>query len=249
MAELTNPLFEDQKEFLERQKLEYERALLGDVDHIKEKTQEVGKKVLIGAGVVGGIWLLAKAFSGKKLPKHDDEESTIHRLKAKSKKNRQVRHHTEADTSLSDDFGFGTGGSHNAYRGYSGRSHERAHLAPDVYHTDADPFPPLPYDDARRLPASSFSQKSHARPTPEDDSPSFLTSTFHAFLQSDTGKLLMAQVTAVLMAYVAQKVGEYMPILKNSDLASSAPHATAEPETKDIEFTFHDDADAPHQSL
>ena len=66
MAELTNPLFEDQKEFLERQKLEYERALLGDVDHIKEKTQEIGKKALIGAGVVGGVWLLAKLFGGKK---------------------------------------------------------------------------------------------------------------------------------------------------------------------------------------
>ena len=248
MAELMNPLFEDQKEFLERQKLEYERALLGDVDHIKEKTQEIGKKALIGAGVAGGIWLIAKAFSGKKSSKHDDndDESTIHRLKARSRKNRQVNHHTDPDTSLSDDFGFGTG-SPGAYRGYSGRSHERAHIAPDVYHTDADPFPPLPYDDARRLPASSFNRKS--QPTPEDDSPSFLAATFNAFLQSDTGKLLMAQVTAVLMAYVAKKVGEYIPMVKNSDLASSAPHTTAEPETKDIEFTFHDDADAPHQSL
>ncbi|OUJ70216.1 hypothetical protein [Hymenobacter crusticola] len=246
MAELTNPLFEDQKEFLERQKLEYERALLGDVDHIKEKTQEIGKKALIGAGVIGGIWLLAKAFGGKKSLKHKDEESTIHRLKEKSKRNRPIRHSTEADTSLSDDFGFGANNS--AYRGYSGRGHERAHIAPDVYHTDADPFPPLPYDDARRLPTSSFNQKSYSSAAPEDDSPSFLASTFSAFLQSDTGKMLMAQVTAVLMAYVAQKVGDYLPILKNSDLASSAPHATAEPETTDIEFTFHDDADAPHQS-
>jgi len=246
MAELTNPLFEDQKEFLERQKLEYERALLGDVDHIKEKTQEIGKKALIGAGVVGGVWLLAKIFGGKKNAKLEKGETTIHRLKAKSKRNRQVAHYTDADTSLSDDFGFGTGGAH-AYRGYSGRPHERAHIAPDVYHTDADPFPPLPYDDARRLPSSSFNKQS--QPEEEDDSPSFLASTFSAFLQSDTGKLLMAQVTAVLMAYVAKKVGEYMPMVKNSDLASSDSHTTVEPETKDIEFTFHDDADAPHQSL
>jgi len=249
MAELTNPLFEDQKEFLERQKLEYERALLGDVDHIKEKTQEVGKKVLIGAGIASGVWLISKLFRSKKSSKHDDEEeSTIHRLKAKSraKKNQHLHHHTEADTSLADDFGFGSANS-AAYRGYSPQPHERAHLAPDVYHTDLDPFPPLPYDDARRLPSSAFNKRS--RPVPEDDSPSFLASTFHSFLESDTGKLLMAQVTAVLMAYVAKKVGDYMPVVKNSDLASSAPHATAEPETKDIEFTFHDDADAPHKPL
>jgi hypothetical protein len=118
-----------------------------------------------------------------------------------------------------------------------------------VYHSDADPFPPLPYDDARRLPSSSFNKKTRPILDEEDDSPSFFSSTIHSFLQSDTGKLLMAQVTAVLMAYVAKKVGEYMPVVKNSDLASSGPHSTTEPEIKDIEFTFHDDADAPHQSL
>ncbi|HEX8350380.1 MAG TPA: hypothetical protein VF598_10495 [Hymenobacter sp.] len=248
-------MFEDQKEFLERQKLEYERALLGDVDNIKEKTQQVGKKVLIGAGVAGSIWLLSKAFSKKKSSK-DEEESTIHRLKSKSKAKAKLRKSrdsqpyisTEADTSLADDFGFGTGGS-ASYRGYSEALHDRAHIAPDVYHSDADPFPPLPYDDARRLPSSSFNRKTRPALDEEDDSPSFLSSTIHSFLQSDTGKLLMAQVTAVLMAYVAKKVGDYMPVAKNSDLASSGPRSTTEPEIKDIEFTFHDDADAPHQSL
>ncbi len=65
MTEPTNPLFEDEKDFLERKKLEYERALRGDVAEIKETTAQAGKVALIGAGVVGGIWLLTKAFGGK----------------------------------------------------------------------------------------------------------------------------------------------------------------------------------------
>jgi len=71
MTEPTNPLFEDEKDFLERKKLEYERALRGDVEEIKETTVQVGKVALVGAGVVGGIWLLSKAFGGKsKKKKH-----------------------------------------------------------------------------------------------------------------------------------------------------------------------------------
>ena len=79
MTEPTNPLFEDPKDFLERRKLEYERALRGDVAEIKETTAQAGKVALIGAGVVGGIWLLTKAFSGsgsksrKKKKKHRPE--------------------------------------------------------------------------------------------------------------------------------------------------------------------------------
>jgi hypothetical protein len=64
MTEPTNPLFDDEKEFLERKKLEYERALRGDVEVIKEQTIHVGKIALVGAGVASGIWLLAKAFGG-----------------------------------------------------------------------------------------------------------------------------------------------------------------------------------------
>lgn len=78
MTEPTNPLFEDEKDFLERKKLEYERALRGDVEEIKENTVQVGKVALVGAGVVGGIWLLRKAFGGGKAKKK----------KGKHKKNR-----------------------------------------------------------------------------------------------------------------------------------------------------------------
>jgi hypothetical protein len=69
MTEPNNPLFEDEKEFLERKKLEYERALRGDVEEIKVQTIHAGKVALVGAGIAGGVWLLVKAFSGGKAKK------------------------------------------------------------------------------------------------------------------------------------------------------------------------------------
>jgi hypothetical protein len=70
MSELQNPIFDEEKEFLERKKLEYERALRGDVDHIKEQSVKVGKVALVGAGLAGSVWLITKVFGGKKKRKH-----------------------------------------------------------------------------------------------------------------------------------------------------------------------------------
>ncbi len=64
MNELNNPLFEDKREFLERQKQEYKNALLGDVADLKTQSQEIGKKVLIGGGALVGVWLISKMFRG-----------------------------------------------------------------------------------------------------------------------------------------------------------------------------------------
>lgn len=66
MNELNNPLFEDKKEFLERQKQEYKNALLGDVAELKTQSQEIGKKVLIAGGALAGVWLVSKLFGGNK---------------------------------------------------------------------------------------------------------------------------------------------------------------------------------------
>lgn len=75
MTEPNNPLFDDEKEFLERKKLEYERALRGDVEEIKVQTVHAGKVALIGAGVVGSVWLLVKAFSDGHKPKKKHKKS------------------------------------------------------------------------------------------------------------------------------------------------------------------------------
>ncbi|MCC2545787.1 hypothetical protein LJY25_04960 [Hymenobacter sp. BT175] len=256
MADLQNPLFEDEKEFLERQKLEYERALLGDVDNIKHQTQTVGKYALIGAGLVGGVWLISKAFGGKS--KHKDDEDGF-RAVLREQRTRRSRsgmpRHTEVDEATTDDLGFGSGHHAAADHGrQSAASHRRAHLAPDVYHTDSDmdPFPHLGEQghasssyDRGSYPVAAYAGSRQRDP----NEPSLAATAFQAFLQSDTGKMLIAQVSAVLMAFVAKKISEYLPVDKNPDLATSPVYAT-EPETRDIDFTYHhDDADAPHKPL
>ncbi|WP_066507631.1 hypothetical protein [Rufibacter sp. DG15C] len=64
MSELNNPLFEDQRELLERQKEEYKNALLSDVADLKTQSTQVGKNVLMAGGLLVGMYLLGKAFSG-----------------------------------------------------------------------------------------------------------------------------------------------------------------------------------------
>ncbi|TGE14922.1 hypothetical protein [Hymenobacter elongatus] len=248
MAELTNPLFDDEREFLERQKLEYERALQGDVDEIKEKTQQVGKYALIGAGLLGSIWLIKKAFGSKKHSDFDEgmEELGLHEQVASSRKKNRVANSRRADvdTSVADDLGFGSAHPHQADRGAMAPMHERAHLAPDVYHTDSETDPFSPVAPAQRR----YAMQPYQQAAPSSEAANLMASAFKSFMQSDTGKMLLAQVTAVLMAYVAKRVGDYLPMIKNPDLATSPGSAAHEPETKDIDFTYHhDEADAPHQ--
>ncbi|WP_192822497.1 hypothetical protein [Rufibacter sp. LB8] len=76
MSELTNPLFEDQREFLERQKEEYKNALLSDVADLKEQSTQIGKNLLIAGGLLGGIYLLSRAL-------HSGGEAKTERKKAK----------------------------------------------------------------------------------------------------------------------------------------------------------------------
>ncbi|KUG06016.1 hypothetical protein [Solirubrum puertoriconensis] len=237
MSELHNPLFDDEREFLERQKLEYERALLGDVDHIKERTTQVGKYVAIGAALLGGVWLVSKVLGGR-----DDDEETENRRrrkKLKTKKGKSSRRKAQL-VAHSDDYHFGSGIS------------PRAQLAPPVYHataaSDADPFPAFdttePYSASVPAVASGYQSQYRGgyRPQPEPEQGSMVWDTLRALAASDTGKMLIGQVSGVLIAMLTRKVNEWMEMNKNSDLAASA----TEPETKDIDFVIHhDDAHAP----
>ncbi|MFD1870949.1 hypothetical protein [Hymenobacter bucti] len=121
MTEPNNPLFEDEKEFLERKKLEYERALRGDVEEIKEQTIHVGKIALVGAGIASGVWLLVKAFSG-----------------SKSKKKRKKHKHHAA---FEDYAGF------DSYEGYDDDDHDQeldslatAYNSPEYAYDHADRY-------------------------------------------------------------------------------------------------------------
>lgn len=64
MSELNNPLFEDQREFLERQKEEYKNALLSDVTDLKDQSQKIGKNLLMAGGFLVGVYLLSRAING-----------------------------------------------------------------------------------------------------------------------------------------------------------------------------------------
>lgn len=244
MTELHNPLFEDEKEFLERQKLEYERALMGDVQDIKEKTLQVGKYAAVGAGVLGGIWLISKALGGSK--SKNKAQKALKAAEKESKKqlkgsSRRPLASTSVDTAVADDLGFGG-------RRLRGSMPTAGRAASE----EADPFQPATdYNAVAQTNSLATVPQKQAAPNPQpaqqSEASSILAATFHAFMQSDTGKMLVAQATAVALAFVAKKASDYLPILKNTDLASS-DEPRKEPETRDIEFTYHDDdADAPSQ--
>jgi len=266
MSELHNPLFEEEKEFLERKKLEYERALRGDVDHLKDQSVKVGKVALVGAGLAGGIWLITKAMSGKKRKRHDhdDEEyddyngfegdepdndyefgaqyftagngrrypsKTYHKSAADSA-NAFMAHEQHAHES--DDLGFGSAAPMRAGASQheSEAEYERAPSPFDTEDFEDDPFQDLPYDDSRRLPTShAFDDgaEGHGMTGYQSNGASKLIgSAVQAFLQSDTGKVLVAQVAAVALAVVTKKLSEFFPPAKNADLATSPGYAPAE---------------------
>lgn len=56
MNDSTNPIFDSEREFLERQKEEYKNALLGNVEEIKDKSQRIGKNVLMIGGALFGLY-------------------------------------------------------------------------------------------------------------------------------------------------------------------------------------------------
>ena len=282
MSDLQNPLFDEEKEFLERKKLEYERALRGDVDHIKDQSVKVGKIAAVGAGLVGGIWLITKAFSGKKKKKHnryrqngdegnfgqdfgfgfdqeafdragarnDDEtgaeyytagngkryKSKVYRKSAADSAQAFAEHDRRDDYDEhgreADDLGFGA----------APRSHSAAPISDnfedespfDMEDFEDDPFQDLPYDDSRRLPASRAFDGQDVAPAPSRfiNGSRLVGEVLQSFLKTDTGKVLVGQVAAVVLALVTKKVSEFFPAAQkselNSDLAVSDGRAPAE---------------------
>jgi len=310
MSEPTNPLFEDEKEFLERKKLEYERALRGDVEEIKEQTIQVGKVALVGAGVVGGIWLIAKALGSrkakkkhKKAKKHeeylgdydgfdgfdgfedDDHDQELYDLTNTYHSPEYAYDHADRYEAESDGFyqaGTGQQEADDLTEDYLGDADDNglndypdfpAHSSPqhgaddtdttygshaastehlDVYHTDEDhgddeeeepahsyasanSYKARPYDDSRRLPESdSFAEATESSEAAEPKKP-WLVPAIMAFAQSETGKVVLAQVAAVAMAFISSKVKDILPSNaadadKNADLAASSAPAGASPE-------------------
>ncbi|WP_201987075.1 hypothetical protein [Hymenobacter rubidus] len=251
---MQNPLFDEEKEFLERKKLEYERALRGDVEHIKEQSATVGKIALVGVGLAGGIWLITKAFGGKgkkhkgrskrrhnpendeadydngfgsSFAAHDDERGVGALVKSAADSAAAfVEHHEH--THESDDLGFGSKATYASDEPAMASYHEPAHrsFAPDEF--EEDPFQDLPYDDSRRLPAShAFDGDETPVVSAANSRSRMIGAVLQSFLQSDTGKVLVGQVAAVALALVTKKVGEFFPADKNADLATPTGQAAA----------------------
>ena len=87
MSELSNPLFDNEREFLERQKEEYKSALMGDVDQIKSQGQEYGKKAAMAGGAILAGYLLKRMISGGK--------KKIKSIKADKRKRKAGKTHIE----------------------------------------------------------------------------------------------------------------------------------------------------------
>lgn len=276
MSDLQNPLFDEEKEFLERKKLEYERALRGDVDHIKGQSVVVGKVALVGAGLAGSIWLISKAFGSKKRKRktknsqdnnyssgsndkghHQDEfdsddsnsfgadnsfgaeyytagngkryKSIIHGKSAQASAQAFVEQDHREPGDEADDLGFGSKAAAQPEPA-AGRQHQAHEPSPhDTEDFEDDPFQDLPYDDSRRLaPSHASDHENRLSSSPLPRQPNVLAGVLQAFLKSDTGKVLVAQVAAVVLAMVTKKVSEFFPADKNADLATSTAPAPSE---------------------
>lgn len=302
MTEPTNPLFEDEKDFLERKKLEYERALRGDVEEIKENTVQAGKVALVGAGVIGGIWLLAKAFGGgkKKKSKHkkhrpqfedyagfdgfDENDQELSDLAS----DYQVPAYSydanpgfDGDEEVGDGFYYeGQGGtSYDAddngfgdypdFPAHSTSQHgdaaaDTSYLAEEHgadeesthSYASSNSYQARPYDDSRRLPQSDSFAEDGATDV-EDSAPAsqakrgVFIPALMSFAQSETGRVVVAQVAAVALALVTKAVQEFMPkheeeTGKNADLAASSASVGVPPATWPATSAAQDAADAVH---
>ena len=273
MSELQNPLFDEEKEFLERKKLEYERALRGDVDHIKDQSATVGKVALVGAGLAGTVWLISKAFGGKKRrPEGKPRPDAKGKDKGKGKpKSAAASAMVFMDHFEDGDHEFGGGVARpdskthsapiaaqpvGALANSSSRPADKTPAPkpvapapapkaaekpapPKAASSDEDPFQDLPYDDSRRLPTSHAfdSEQKDAKgvptpamaATPRNSVARVVGSVLQQFLQSDTGKVLVAQAGALALAAVTKKAGELFPADKNADLADSSDVTKAAP--------------------
>lgn len=262
MSELQNPIFNEEKEFLERKKLEYERALRGDVEHIKDQSVKVGKVALVGAALAGTVWLINKAFGGKKnRPEGSADSKNRSKEKSPSKDKRKsaaasamvfLDHLEDGD----HEFGDGVARPDSTLQSAPIAAQPVSALAKAVTRpaekapapkpapiksagSDDDPFQDLPKDDSRCLPAAHAfdgdakntkgGSNSAMVATPRNSMARVVGSVLQQFLQSDTGKVLVAQAGALVLAIVTKKAGEFFPADKNADLADSSDVTPASP--------------------
>ncbi|MFD2246664.1 hypothetical protein [Pontibacter ruber] len=127
MSELSNPLFDNERELLERQKEEYKNALMGDVEQIKSQSQEIGKKVAIAGGVLLAGFLIRRMFSG------GEKKKTKKVKKGAKDKDLFISHTTYPPASATlHDYDSMVHEQEDAYTLSSERMHHAHHQQPDT---------------------------------------------------------------------------------------------------------------------
>ena len=221
MSDLQNPIFDDEKELLERQRQEYKNALLNDVDALKDQGTQLGKGALLLGGALAGVWMVSKIISGtSKKRKKKKKKAFLKRMQAESQNPRSGFYLTEGgsatgrhapDLVADDEVNFGSPLDFNQPVTEEGDS--------AYYNTPAKFFNP----EAPVMPGQ-YSLHSHYHAAPETDSKS------QGFLQSDFAKSMMTQVLAFALVYLTKKAEEF--VLKNVDIATGkGAH------TQDVDFT------------
>ena len=225
MSDVQNPIFNDDREILERQRLEYKNALMSDVAGLKDQTAQYGKSALLLGGAMAGVWMVSKLIIGAgKKRKKKKKKAKMKLLQSQSTnpnsgfylKNGGVQptgisqvypeHHPRHD----DEVNFGSPLDFNQPVSEEGNS--------SFYNTPAKFLEPQ-----RNLPGKySLHQHYHAASEPEQHK---------SFFESDLVKSLATQAMAFLLVYLSKKAEEY--VVKNYDIATDKGT-----ETHDVDFTY-----------
>ena len=220
MSDLQNPIFEDEKELLERQRLEYKNALLNDVSALKDQTSQVGKGALLLGGALAGVWIVTKIVSGgKKRKKNKKKKAALKRMRQENQNPRAGFYLTEGSTAagrhapvipLDDEVNFGSPLDFNQISDEGDSA---------LYNTQAKYFNP-----DRPVMPNQYSLHSHYHAAAEHEPQP------RSFLESDFVKSLATQALAFALVYLSKKAEEF--VLKNTDIATEKGF-----QTHDVDFT------------
>jgi len=193
MSELSNPIFDNEREFLERQKEEYKNALMGDVDQIKSQGQEIGKKAAMAGGALLAGYLLKRMISGGK----DKAEKTE---KEKKKKKDKLKQKDSASTLMATP----------ATAPVSTSKHVV---------TPAVSTPVIDYDSILHEQEDSYTRSSEQALHEDHET---AEAPEKGIIHSPVAKVLTQQAVAFLLVYAGKKLEEYLHSdSKNDDIAAT----------------------------
>lgn len=224
MSDLQNPIFEDEKEFLERQRLEYKNALISEVTGLKNQTTQYGKGALLLGGALAGVWMVSKLVSGgKKKKKKKKKKAALKMLQSQSQNPQAGFYLPDSQPTASqpapgeyaaspvtdDEVNFGSALDFNQPK-------EEGNAA--LYSTPAKFFNP-------EVKGSNYALHNHYYGGGGSGARS------QSFLHSEFAKTIATQAMAFLLVYLSKKAEEYLT--KNHDIATQKGT-----ETHDADFSY-----------